>query len=101
MAKKTLYTVKAVDEAIDQLIDMGYEIVIIPGTLIDSFICISPKPSMYHYEFREYVTTSWASAYTVRRSSKLSERMLKDIKAAGYEPPTLAQTIGKALLPRV
>ena len=101
MAKKTLYTVKAVDEAIDQLIDMGYEIVIIPGSLIDSYICISPTPSMYNYEFRENAINEWSSAYTVRRSSKLSERMLKDIKAAGYEPPTLAQTISKALLPGV
>ena len=86
MAKKTLYTAKAINNLIDTLVDLDYEIITIPGVLLDSYICISPKPELFrHGEFREVAINEWQSAYKVRTSSKLSKRLLKDIEAAKKE----------------
>jgi len=70
-----LYTMTAVDNALDKLMRNGYDIFLIPGTLIDSYVCVPDTDMKWIYEFRETPLNAWSSAYTVRRHSKMSKRL--------------------------
>ena len=70
MAKK-LYTMEAVDLAVEELQRKGYEIVNLGGCLLDSYFCIAPDEQHYHFYFAEEYLNEWSSAYSVRRYSKI------------------------------
>lgn len=84
MARSNLYTLNAVENALNRLSDMGYEIVTIEGTLIDNYICLPPDDDHYVWEFYENYLNEWSSAYRYRRSKKISRRQKKMLEEAGY-----------------
>ena len=77
-----LYTAAAIDSALDTLMRSGYDIFLIPGVLIDSYVCVPDTDDKWVYEFRETPVNSWSSAYTVRRHSKVSKRLQALISSA-------------------
>lgn len=80
-----LYTMAAVDTALQKLISNGYDIILIPGTLLDSYVCIPDTDMKWIYEFRETYLNEWNSAYTVRRHSRISKRLQAMIDSAGID----------------
>ena len=83
MAK--LYSMAAVDDALEFLTENGYEIVTIPGSLLDSYICIAPDDSHYNVILRENYVNAWSSAYTVRNYKKLPKWALAEVERVGSE----------------
>ena len=79
MAKQKLYTLTAVEISIETLTKHGYDINVIPGSLLDNYICIPPDNDKYIFEVREVYLNVCSSAYSMRRHSKLSKRLIKEI----------------------
>lgn len=77
------YSMDAVNTAVQTLTeDYGYFTYVIPGVLLDTYICVPDSDDRYIYEFRETYLNCWSSAYTVRRHGHMSKRLEKMIKAA-------------------
>lgn len=77
---QNIYSYQSVEQFInDKLIPEGYEIVIIPGALVDSYICIAPDERHYHFIFREQYLNEWSSGLTKRRCKKLTKWALDAI----------------------
>lgn len=69
---KNLYTFDAVNEYIRaKLLPLGYEVWTIPGSLIDSYVCIAPDEEHYNFVFREEYLNEWSSALSCRRCQRL------------------------------
>lgn len=74
---KKLYSLSAVNEAIDTLSAAGYTVYSVPGSLLDSFILEAPDADHWNYIFMEEYLNRWSSAYSVRRCSKISKATWK------------------------
>lgn len=75
---KHIYSYKAVEKFIeDKLIPEGYEIELIPGALVDSYICIAPDANHYNFIFRETYLNEWSSGLTMRRCRALTKWALE------------------------
>lgn len=69
-----VYDYKSVENYINtKLVPVGYEIIRVEGSLVDSYICIAPNENWYHIIFREQYLNSWSSALTMRRCRKLTK----------------------------
>lgn len=66
-----LYSMGAVDKAVEELIRMDYEVIEMQGSLLDDYMCIAPNESMYNFYFYEVFLNSQSSAYKVQRFVKL------------------------------
>ena len=71
---QNIYSYKAVEKFIaEKLIPAGYEIELIPGALVDSYVCIAPDENHYNFIFRETYINEWSSGLTMRRCMKLTK----------------------------
>lgn len=79
------YTASAIQDLFSQLADMGYEIVTLQeGTLgYGRTIALAPDDRHYNYLVREVPINCWSSAHTVRRMSKISKAMQRELDALG------------------
>ena len=79
--QKTLYSYKAVDALIDELVPQGWEwISFSEGTLgRGDGVLLSPDDRHYSFEYREVYLNEWSSAHTIRRFSKVSARIQAEI----------------------
>lgn len=84
MARSNLYTPKTVENTLNALADIGYEIVTIEGSLIDNYICLPPDDGYVVWEFYECYLNEWSSAYRYRTSKKISRRLARLLEEAGY-----------------
>lgn len=67
-----VYDYKAVDSLVfGKLAPLGYDIHVVPGSLVDGYICISPDDDKYHFLAQERYLNEWSSGVTVRRCRKL------------------------------
>lgn len=67
-----VYDYKAVDSLVfGKLAPLGYDIHVVPGSLADGYICVSPRAGFYHFLARERYLNEWSSGVTVRRCRKL------------------------------
>lgn len=67
-----VYSYKAVDDFVfGKLAPLGYDIHIMPGALVDGYICVAPDASRYHFIAKEHYLNSWSSGVTVRRCRRL------------------------------
>lgn len=73
------YSLTAVEKFLPQVEKAGYEIVTIPGGLLDSYICIAPRDDYYNFEIRETYLNEWSSCYTVHQWKKLPKRVLSEL----------------------
>lgn len=80
-----LYSLKAVEQAVNELEKAGYEIIVIDGCLIDSYVCIAPDENHWNYIFYEHYLNEWSSAYKVRRCSKISKRVERWMEQNGCD----------------
>lgn len=77
-----IYSYKAVEKFIEEkLIPQGYEVVEIPGALVDSYVCIAPDDGHYNFIFREQYLNEWSSGLTARRCRKLTRWALDALAA--------------------
>ena len=61
---QNIYSYKAVEKFIEEkLIPAGYEIELIPGALVDSYVCIAPDENHYNFIFRETYINEWSSIF--------------------------------------
>jgi hypothetical protein len=75
-----LYTLEAVERFISQkLAPAGYDVRQLPGSLLDSYICVAPAPRKYHFIFSEVYLSEWSSGIKMRRYSKLPKWAEKKI----------------------
>lgn len=78
-----LYSYDAVQKAIETVLaPAGYEIIEIPGCLIDSYVCVAPDDDHYNVIFKETYLNQWSSAYTVRNYRKLPKWATDAISSA-------------------
>lgn len=78
----TVYDYTAVEKAIrEHLLPTGYEVHVVPGVLLDSYVCIAPDDQHYHFCCREVAMNEWSSALTVQRYRRLP-KWAKDALAA-------------------
>ena len=106
---QNLYTYEAVMQAVNQLIDNGYQCwTIEDNALLDSYIMTPENPAWFAserypvYEFRAVAVNEWTSAYKVRRHFKsLPKRLTSELESVGWEMPTMGQVLGAILLPPV
>ena len=68
---------KEVWDAVAQLENDGYEILSVPGSLLDSYICVAPDENHWNYIFREEYLNESSSAYSFRRCGKISKATWK------------------------
>lgn len=68
---KKLYSMKAVDKAVEELMEMGYEVIEMQGSLLDDYICIANDDTRYNFYFYEVFLNSQSSAYKMQRFQKL------------------------------
>lgn len=80
MNKSTkLYDAKAVDNFVENLSENhGYDVVIVNGSLLDEYICISHDSMKYNFYFYEVALNSWQSAYKMQRFSKRMPKYLQE-----------------------
>ena len=80
---KNLFSLSAVEKFIaEELIPVGYEVITIrEGVLLDDMVAIAPDDEHYHIVFRAEYLNEWNSAYSVRRTSKISAALQKEIDA--------------------
>lgn len=69
-----VYSWRAVEAAVKQLVDDGYFVYEVPGVLVDGYICLAPDEKRWNIEFRETYLNEWSSGLTMRRFTKLSQR---------------------------
>lgn len=69
-----VYSWRAVEAAVKQLVDDGYFVYEVPGVLVDGYICLAPDEKRWNIEFRETYINEWSSGLTMRRFTKLSQR---------------------------
>lgn len=75
---KNLYTMNAIDKLCNELIgNRGYDFIRLrDGVLLDGdFILVSPDEEHYSFVVREVALNEWSSAYTVRRTAKISKAL--------------------------
>lgn len=79
-----LYTYKAVDSLIEQLIEKGYEAIQLrEGTLgSGDWVLLSHDPTKYNFVVREVALNEWNSAHNIRRTAKISKALQKEIDKA-------------------
>lgn len=79
------YTASAIQELFSQLTTIGYQIVTLQeGTLgYGRTIALAPDDRHYNYLVREVPFNCWSSAHTVRRMSKISKAMQRELDAIG------------------
>lgn len=79
------YTASAIQELFSQLSAIGYQIVTLQeGTLgYGRTIALAPDDRHYNYLVREVPINCWSSAHTVRRMSKISKAMQRELDAIG------------------
>lgn len=79
------YTASAIQDLFSQLTAIGYQIVTLQeGTLgYGRTIALAPDDRHYHYLVREVPLNCWSSAHTVRRMSKISKAMQRELDALG------------------
>ena len=85
---KNLYTYKAVDDLRDRLRnEHGYTSIQLREGVLGSgdFLCIAPDDKHYHILVREVYLNEWSSAHSVRRLSKISKALQKEIEKAERE----------------
>ncbi len=77
-----LYTCSAVDDALDTLIDIGYDCVQVSEGVLGCghWICIAPDDRHYHFEFQEVYMNEWSSGHTVRKCRTLSNQQMQMIQ---------------------
>ena len=83
MPKQTIYDWKSTEEYIDSIVSKyGHEAVQLnEGSLgIGDWVLISPDEKHYHIVIREVYVSSVCSGQTIRKCSKLSEKLLKEIE---------------------
>ena len=74
------YSYMAVENFINQkLAPLGYEIIQIPGSLVDNYFCIAPE-GKYNFIFREKYLNAWSSGLTMRRYGKIPKWAGKTIE---------------------
>lgn len=80
----TYYSMKATHELIDQLTGMGFEMVTLSDGVLGygEIVMIAPDNSMFNYHIVEVYLNEWASAYTIRRMSRIGAKMRKRIDEA-------------------
>lgn len=69
-----VYSWRAVEAAVKQLVNDGYFVYEVPGVLVDGYICLAPDEKRWNIEFRETYINEWSSGLTMRRFTKLSQR---------------------------
>lgn len=79
------YTASAIQDLLSQLTAIGYQIVTLQeGTLgYGRTIALAPDDRHYNYLVREVPFNCWSSAHTVRRMSKISKAMQRELDALG------------------
>lgn len=79
------YGASAIEELFAQLTAIGYQIVTLQeGTLgYGRTIALAPDDRHYNYLVREVPFNCWSSAHTVRRMSKISKAMQRELDALG------------------
>lgn len=90
---KNLYSMKAVDKLVDELVNKyHYDFVrLADGSLLDgSFILVAPDENHYHFVVREVYLNEWSSAYTVRRASKISKALEEEAERYEREQEEIA-----------
>ena len=80
-----LYSMVAVENAVEELAGMGYEIIKMYGSLLDDYICISNDDKKYNFYFYETFLNAWASSYKMQRFTKLTGKMAEMFKARFLE----------------
>jgi len=76
-----VYDYKAVDSLVfGKLAPLGYDIHVVPGSLVDGYICISPDDDKYHFLAQERYLNEWSSGVTVRRCRKLPKWAVANIR---------------------
>lgn len=70
-----LYGLEEAEQAVNELEKGGWEIIVVEGVLLDSYVCIAPDDRHWNYIFYEHYLNEWSSAYKVRRCSKISKRV--------------------------
>lgn len=87
----TVYSYTSVEKFInDKLIPEGYEIVEIPGTLVDSYVCVAPDDRHYHFIFREQYLNEWSSGLTKRRCRTLTKWALDAMEEIRMQEDAIA-----------
>lgn len=79
------YTASAIQDLLSQLTAIGYQIVTLQeGTLgYGRTIALAPDDRHYNYLVREVPFNCWSSAHTVRRMSRISKSMQRELDALG------------------
>ena len=72
-----LYSYESVEKCIaDLLTPEGYEVEIIPGCLVDNYICYAPDENHYNFLFIESYINEWSSGIAVHKCKKLRKAEL-------------------------
>lgn len=83
-----VYSYTAIENFInDTLIPHGYEIIQVPGCLVDNYICYAPDEKHYNFLFLEKPLNAWSSGLFEHKFSKIrkSEQEIIDRLMAIYE----------------
>ena len=72
---KKLYSMTAVDMALEKLMELGYDIIVMEGSLLDDYICVASDETLYNFYFYETFLNSQSSAYKMQRFTKLTGNM--------------------------
>ena len=72
------------DKFINHMCEKGWEAIQLNegGVGIGDWVLIAPDDDHYHFVIREVYLNEWSSGQTVRKCSKLSKKLLKEIDMA-------------------
>lgn len=90
---KNLYSMGAIDKLLNELVgNRGYDFIQLrDGVLLDGdFILVSPDDEHYSYVVREVYLNEWSSAYTVRRTAKISKALWDEAEKYEREQEEIA-----------
>ena len=69
-----LFSFDTVDKYIaDVLIPEGYEVGVLDGVLVDSYVCYAPDDKHYNIIFAETYLNEWSSALAVHKCKRIGK----------------------------
>lgn len=75
--RNVVFSYKTVEKFIEeQLVPNGYDIEVIPGSLVDNYICYSPNENWKNIMFIETYLNEWSSGLKVHQCKKLRKAEL-------------------------
>lgn len=77
---QTRYTVESIRDFVEDIAMRGWEIIVLEGAWIDSYICLSPDENHWNYVFRAN-DDCYNGYYTQRRCRKISAALQAEIDA--------------------